>query len=268
MTNRLKALVSPRWRMAEASKGLSSTEETFVKLKLYLAAPAAILAWAAFAGLAYADPIIDNINGGATVEPFVINAPVLTDLGWVYSPTESYQLSGISSDFSTGETGSQTVTLSFYSGIPNTGTATLLGSGTFTSGAGLLGVTFGTDISIVAGDTYFIGLSNTAGIGVNGVEAAFGVTPSDPVAAGVTYIPSGFYSDELGGTTDFATNIPLNTGPGTEDNAFAAPIFDFYGQPNVSSVPEPSSLALSTIGLVALLLGLSTKRRAASRRNV
>jgi hypothetical protein len=253
--------------MAEASEGLSTIEETFMKLKFYIAATAAILIWTATAGSAYGDPIIDNINGGATVEPFVINASVLTDLGWVYSPTESYQLSGISSDFSTGEVGSQTVTLSLYSGIPNTGTATLLGSGTFASGAGLLGVTFGTDISIVAGETYFVGLSNTAGIGVNGVEAAFGVTPSDPVAAGVTYIPSGFYSDELAGTTDFATNIPLNTGAGTEDNAFAAPIFDFYGEPNVSSVPEPSSLALSTIGVFTLLLGLSAKRRAASRRD-
>jgi hypothetical protein len=239
-----------------------------MKLKYYLPAAAAILVWTAFAGLAYADPAIDNINGGLTPFPDLTNG--LSDLGWVYSPTESYLLSGISSDFSTGETGSQTVTLSFYSGIPNSGSATLLGTGTFSSGAGLLGVTFGTDIPITAGDTYFVGLSNTLGIGVDMADAAFSVTSAQPAAPGVTYIPSGFYTDDNAATTDFATNIPLADtscpGGGTCNNAFAAPILDFYGQPN-SAVPEPSTLAVSMIGFAGLLFALNIKRRSAYRRD-
>jgi hypothetical protein len=236
-----------------------------MKLKYYVPVAAAILV---FAASAYADPAIDNINGGLTPFPALTNG--LGDLGWVYSPTESYLLSGISSDFSTGGS-SQTVTLSFYSGIPNSGSATLLGSGTFSSGAGLLGVTFGSDISITAGDTYFVGLSNTMGIGVDMADAAFLVTSAQPAAPGVTYIPSGFYTDNNAVTTDFATNIPLDDtscpGGGTCNNAFAAPILDFYGQPNTSAVPEPSTLAVSMIGFAALLFALHIKRLAASRRD-
>ncbi len=241
-----------------------------MKLKHFMFAGAAILAWTALAGSASADAIIDNINGSLTPYPDTVNA--LSDIGWVYSPTESYQLSGIYSDFSTGETGSQTVTLSFYSGIPDSGSATLLGSGMFTSGAGLLGVTFATDIPVVAGDTYFVGLSNTSGIGVDMADAAFLVSSSEPAAPGVTYIPSGFYSDENGATTDFAVNIPLVDtscpGGGSCNNAFAAPILDFYGQPNTSSVPEPHTLALLMTGFAAMLLAVSIKRRTASRRNL
>jgi PEP-CTERM motif len=240
-----------------------------MKLKYCMPAAVAILIWTAFAASAYADPVIDNINGSLTPFPNTTNA--LSDLGWVYSPTESYMLSGISSDFSTGETGSQTVTLSLYSGIPNSGSATLLGSGTFASGAGLLGVTFGTDIPITAGDTYFVGLSDTLGIGVDMANAAFLVSSAQPAAPGVTYIPSGFYTDDNAGTTDFATNIPLDNtscpGGGSCNNAFAAPILDFYGQPNTSAVPEPGTLAVSMIGFAALLFAWNIKRHAKSRRD-
>jgi hypothetical protein len=243
-------------------------EETFMTPKHYLPAVAAILAWTAFTGSASANPTFDNINGGATVYPN-LTIGGLNDLGWVYTPTVSYQLSGITSDFSTGETGSQTVTLSFWSGLPDAG-GTELASGTFASGAGILGVTFGSDISIVAGDTYFVGLSNTNGIGVDMVQSAFSVTSANPAAPGVTYIPSGFYSDELAATTDFATNIPLidTSCPGGEscDNAFAAPILNFQGVAN-SNVPEPGTLAMSATGVVALLLAFSAKRYAASRRS-
>jgi hypothetical protein len=153
-------------------------------------------------------------------------------------------LSGISSDFSIGGAVGQTVTLSFWSGLPNSG-GTLLDSGTFSSGAGILGVTFGPDIAVTAGDSYFVGLSGTAGIGVDMANAAFLVTGADPVAPGVTYIPSGFYSDYPAATTDFATNVPLSgpyCQPGSEtcNNAFAAPILYFQGVPDESAVPEPS----------------------------
>jgi PEP-CTERM motif len=248
------------------------SEETFMSLKYYVPVAAAILAWTAFAGSAYADPIIDDINGSLSPYPDLTNA--LSDLGWVYSPTVSYELSGIYSDFSTGGS-SQTVTLTLYAGIPNSGGATVLGTGTFTSGAGDLGVTFGSDISIVAGDTYFIGLSNTEGIGVNMADAAFSVSSSTPAAPGVTYIPSGFYTDDNDGTTtDFATQIPLIDtscpGGGSCDNAFAAPILNFYGEiPGTSSVPEPGSLGLSMTGIAVLLFALRAKRRhAASRRDL
>ena len=231
-------------------------------LKHYLPAAAAILACTAFMGSASANPTFDSINGGATVFPNLVIGG-LNDLGWVYSPTVSYQLSGITSDFSTGETGSQTVTLSFWLGLPNAG-GTELASGTFTSGAGILGVTFGSNIAITAGDEYFVGLSNTNGIGVDMVQSAFSVTSAQPAAPGVTYIPSGFYSDFTAGTTDFATNVPLADtscpGGGTCNNAFAAPILNFQGIAN-STAPEPGTLAMSMTGAVALLLAFRAKRR-------
>jgi hypothetical protein len=227
-----------------------------MKLQFYIPAAAAILA---FSGCAYADTTYDNINGGATVYPDLVIGG-LNDLGWVYSPTVSYMLSGITSDFSTGEIGSQTVTLSFWSGLPNAG-GTELAFGTFSSGAGILGVTFATDIPIIAGDEYFVGLSNVDGIGVDMVQSAFSVTSGAPAAPGVTYIPSGFYSDELAATTDFATEIPLADtscpGGGTCNNAFAAPILNFQGVADASTVPEPRTLVLGMAGL--LLLALSKR---------
>jgi hypothetical protein len=236
--------------------------ETFMTSKHFIPAAAAILALTAFTGSVNANPTYDSINGGATVYPNLVIGG-LNDLGWVYSPTVSYQLSGITSDFSTGEIGSQTVTLSFWSGLPNAG-GTELASGTFASGAGILGVTFGTNISIIAGNSYFVGLSNTNGIGVDMVQSAFAVTSAQPAAPGVTYIPSGFYTDGTAGTTDFATNVPLADtscpGGGTCNNAFAAPILNFQGVAN-SSAPEPGTLAMSTIGILASLLAFRIRRR-------
>lgn len=211
----------------------------------------ATIALAGFTGLASASPTYDNINGNATVEPNTYITYSIPDIGWAYTPGSNYMLTGITSDFSSGNQNSNTVTLDFYSGIPNSGTATLLGSGTFTSGTGVLGVTFGSNIALTSGTTYFVGLVNTGGIGVNMVQSAFSVTSGQPVAPGVTYIPSGFYSDFSTGDTDFNTNSPLVVTSCGCNNAFAAPILNFQGfQP--TSVPEPSSLALSLAGIAAL----------------
>ena len=142
----------------------------------------------------------------------------------------SYELSGIYSDFSNGGA-SQTVTLSLYQGIPNSGTATLLASGTFTSDVGLLGVTFGSDVPITAGDTYFVGMSNTGGIGVDMANDAFLVSSAQPAAPGVTYIPADFIRITLAPPPISPTMFLWTTPPGGEscNNAFAAPILQFDG---------------------------------------
>jgi hypothetical protein len=228
-----------------------------MKLKHYVTA-AVLLAWTALTGPAYADSVLDNINGGATPEDSDVNNG-LGDVGWVYVPTFSYTLDEILTNFGDGDGLTSTVTLSFYSGIPNSG-GTLLGTESFTSNPGFQGALFGSDISITAGDTYFVGLSNTLGDGLDMVAAAFSVTLAQPAAPGVTYT-NGVYTDDNGATTDFNTFFPLVSAG--LDNAFAAPILDFDG-PNLT--PEPGSLALSITGCMALLLGLSWKHRAASRR--
>jgi hypothetical protein len=229
-----------------------------MKLKNYMPAAVAILASTAFAGYASAG-LIDNINGSALPGPYTDGND---ELGWVYSPAVSYMLSGISVNFSAVGNG-DTVTLSFWSGLPSSG-GTELGSGAV-SGGGFQGITFGTDIPVVAGDAYFVGLSPTSGTGVPIAAPAFLVTSATPAAPGVTYIPSGFYIGAAG--ANFPTNVPLvyTSCPGDCDNAFAAPIIDFFGS-STSGTPEPGTMALSVTGIMALLLALRGRRHAASRQ--
>jgi hypothetical protein len=138
----------------------------------------------------------------------------VAEIGWPFTPAKSYYLVGVQSFFAS--TDSRTVTLEIWSGIPSSG-GTLLRSAPFigplmvTTQGTLLEANF-PQLLIQAGTTYFIGIKNVAGYGINLTDDA-GATQLKPFYFGA----------------DPGQNYPSAL---SEDYA-SSPIFLFFG-PDVS----------------------------------
>ncbi len=175
------------------------------------------------AGLIVADSINQNASpSGATW--------AATEVGWFYTPTLSYNLVGVQTKF--GSADSRTVTVEVYDAFPGSG-GTLLRSAGFTPEANAFAGGEFAPLSLTAGDTYFVGFRNVGGLSVN--------VTSDP---GATNLPGGLrYS--------FDNNGSYNLGPET---AFTAqPILQFETGTAPIPTPEPTSLTLVAVGVVAQL---------------
>jgi hypothetical protein len=204
---------------------------------------AASVAGMLFGGTAFASTIVDNFNSG---QPQAVNTQWagITDIGWYYTPSVSYTLTGIETIFTqstgTGDT-DRVVTFDVYTNTPAAG-GTLLGGGTASSGprGTYVGPNF-TGINLVGGTTYFIGLSDISDLGVNEVSystAGGNAGPAGSVALGSTWVDSD-------GLAQFGTEASNGT------TWFDKPVIEFLTT-EVQPTPEPSTLMLFGSGLLGL----------------
>jgi len=195
-------------------------------------------------------------------------ASAVTDIGWFWTAPENFSLTEVQTEFNSAATAStggadRDVTISIFNNIPVSG-GTLLGSETFNSSVAdsmLGGSDLNAPVNIVAGQTYFIGLFNVAGLGVN--IACGGASLGAPGCENAT----AFGPPSLGGAFSDGGDGLFDSGAfGTPGSCLGldCPIFAFDEPPlsgggggggTVVATPEPSSLLLlgSGTGLFALL---------------
>lgn len=211
---------------------------------------AALAATACLCAPAAEAATFDSINGAAS-PPFVYYGGPL-NIGWMYTPTQSYNLDGISTYFEPvpNGTGTRTITAQIWTDLPNNG-GTLLGQGTFTgdSGAGGFGGVSFTSTVLTAGHSYFVDFLNTAGMGVNLGSWANDANGNPAPSNGATTNLGAWYQDGGNGTA-FTAVVDGGSyySTATGNVSFAEPILYFSGTP-IAAVPEPGSLALLAAGL-------------------
>jgi hypothetical protein len=120
------------------------------------------LALAVCAPMSRADSVMDGVNMGATPSG---DSWYATDVGWFYTPSFSYQLTGVETRFSSLD--SRLCTLEFFRvGPPSDPGSVLLRSSPFAPSTSWAGGTFA-PLALTAGTTYFVGIRNTQWLGVN-----------------------------------------------------------------------------------------------------
>ena len=187
-------------------------------------------------------PLQDNQNG----DNCCVNAD--TDLGWFYTPSQSYTLTGIETIFDNLSESDPTVTFGVFTDLPSNG-GVLLGSATYTPAGGTLGGQSGlvaaptfTGIPLTSGTTYFVGLENIFHLGVNQVTFE---------STGVEGTPPGSVSPGLAwGDTDNSASFSVSN-CSDPNNWFCKPEIEFLG-PSPTSTPEPASLLLMLAAAAAL----------------
>jgi sugar lactone lactonase YvrE len=210
----------------------------------------------------------ESVNAGAAPS-FLIWATVVTDVGWFYTPGQSYNLTGVRTAFlpiQASDTGDRVVTLEFLT-APRADGGTLLGTATFNSAIarGVLGgADFASSIPVTAGTRYFVGFRNVQGLGIN-VTGACGAAnngcnngPShfDPNFNTATSLPPGLRID----------NNSVNNGqyagfnPDTTCNGLDCPILQFLGSNVSNPAPAitgilPACLDSSAAGMNVRLMG-------------
>jgi hypothetical protein len=195
------------------------------------------------AGLASADIVYDSFNIGLPLQNnqnsdncCVFGIP---DIGWYYTPAASFTLDQIETVFDTLGT-NRTVTFEVFTDRPANGGASL-GSATFATSEGTLGgPVFGVGIPLVGGHTYFVGLENVMGLGVNQVTfESTGVegTPPGSVSPGTSW------QDSSG--AQFGTEGCSDT-----NNWFCKPEIEFLGP---AQTPEPSYVLLTAAAALAMV---------------
>lgn len=182
---------------------------------------------------ASAQLIADAVNDTLTPSAATWGA---NSVGWYYTPTTSYVLTGIGTKF--GSADGRTVTERIYAGT--IGNLTLLSSGTFTASTTFSTPIF-TPISLVAGTQYFVAFDNLKDLGV-----------SITSAAGASNRLGGLYSG-FGPTG----SPSYNNGPFTNSGQA---IMQFYTTNASTGVPEADTWAMLMLGFGGL--GIAARRGA------
>jgi hypothetical protein len=215
------------------------------------------LGTSALSSPARASLVVDGINREAS-PTFANNTYVrwgVKDAGWYYTPSFSYNLDGVYTDFlGIGDSlgiGStvKTVTARVMTDRPVNGGA-VLGEGSFDvrlGTGGHLGGTFA-PVRLAAGTAYFVALLNVEDVG-NNLGTWVADAGGNPRPAGGATVNLGGYYFNTGAQTNFASaGGPYGQAAGL-NLAGGEPILFFTGTP----VPEPSAAVAAAIGALGLL---------------
>ena len=199
--------------------------------------------------------VIDNINGSASPPFLVFGAPV-DNIGWDYTPSFSYNLTGISTSFEPVDNPpvtTRTVTIVLESTAGGAPIAT--GDVSVGASGGALGVTF-SPVTLTAGTSYFVGFENVLGLGLNIVNFLPNGQPP-----GTVNLDGWWQGTPAGNNFTIFTPQIVNG----ELQVFSAPILNFSGTPlTPGGVPEPSTWAMMLAGFAGL--GLLGYRQTAKAR--
>lgn len=186
---------------------------------------------------------IDNINGAA-VPASQINYQGIDGIGWYYSPTFSYYLTGVNSYFNPLFSGpTKTVTLEIQTERPTIG-GSLLRQGTFTASnaGGNLGASFA-PLLLEVGHTYFVDYTGTDQIGINLGTWEYDSSNNPQPSGGATTNLGIWYTNSNNGFANVQTQ-PYGFATNNSHVSGSEPILRFDG----FTVPEPSSIIILGIG--------------------
>lgn len=202
---------------------------------------AAITLFSLSSGIAVTAAPIESVNAGASPHPTQSWAAV--EAGWIYSPASTYWLTGVETLFREADT--RTVTLEVFFGVPSGGGTLLRSSNFIPLSEAYAGGSFA-PLLFTAGEQYFIGFRNIAGLGSSTTTPDQG-----PQSLGAPY----YAFDDTG---SYGTHFIYTTGSSDR------PILLFNGNAVEASVPESATLALVGLPLMFLLLTTRLRHRSAS----
>ncbi len=180
---------------------------------------------------------IDSINESAIPTATTWNA---TEVGWFYTPTFSYALSGITTKFGP-VLDLRTITLEFYDAFPGSG-GIILRSADFTPLSNTFSGPQFSPLNLQAHQTYFFGFRNVGGMFTN-VTSDLGATS---LAGGLRYSFANDGSYALGPEAGFTTQ----------------PIIQFQSLQNpIATVPDPSTFFIFSAAFALNLSRLRGKSR-------
>jgi len=189
------------------------------------------------------------------------------DVGWLYTPASSYDLSGINTKFSipNGTTiQDRTVTAVLYQGNTPANGGTLLGSFQFNSSLAdnqtLGGGTFSAPIPLSAGQQYFVGFMNVGEIPASSPPNTNAVGVNFTADASGVFLSDLFFDDTRNATCATTTTFACED---TNRDILGQPILQFLTPQSVSATPEPGALWLVIAG--GALLGCVVRRRAPAK---
>ena len=186
-------------------------------------------------GVSVQASVIDSVNARKTPDSGTFQA---TEVGWLYTPSFSYVLTGIEARFGVPGDFSDLITLEFYSNHPGFG-GTLLRSANFLPLQDAYAGSSLAPLSLIAGKSYFVGFRNMVGESL--------IYTSVP---GAQVLNPGAY---FGFTDESLYAVGPSTGLGYE-----SPILQFSGQFSQSEVPEPSTVLI--FGMTTILFAGNRKR--------
>jgi len=198
-----------------------------------------------------AEAVTDGINDSFT--PWQGAEWGIRDVGWLYTPTVSYDLEKIETKYGSdpGNSASPTITLQFYDALPSQGGQLLVSDDFIRTTNTFSGITF-SPILLSAGHTYFVGFHGVFNEPVNVTD--------DPQSE---KLPT-FYFDTDGSAS---YSIEANAGNSQGVDFPFRPILLFNG-PRVNETPEPGILAFVVgVGMAFITVFRSTSRRYIKRRS-
>lgn len=218
--------------------------------KLGLGGAALALTAVMAATSARAEVLVDNVNMNEAADNGAFWGA--NDVGWLYTPSTSYSLSGVKTRFSIPNLTSiqdRTVTVAIYQGGTPANGGTLLGTFDFSSTLAdnntLGGGSFATPIALTAGTQYFIGFENVGPKSSTPNVDDLGVNfTADPAA---TFLSNLYFDSPSNGSCSAAASFACED---TNHDILGQAILALYG-PSVA-VPEPATWALFILGLFGL----------------